>query len=119
VPNFNCFSKCSFHFQVLHNCLGPAPYKAKSPNAGKAQKAGKAGTKWDPFVFGGKGPSNEEVRNLGLDRAAKNGEDASCGANEDTDHQLGQFVKDMSVIGNSSGKCPTILQFHNLIPGLL
>ena len=51
--------------------------KAKSP---KADKKGKSGTTWDPFVFGGKGATGEEAR--GLERGPKGGK---SGADDDTD----------------------------------
>ncbi|TRY64029.1 hypothetical protein TCAL_06273 [Tigriopus californicus] len=67
--------------------------KAKSP---KADKKGKTKTTWDPFMFGGKGATGEEARNL--ERGPKEG--AHGGINDD--HQMAQFVPDSSVIGASA-----------------
>lgn len=82
---------------------GPAPFKpkVKSPKADKTPKAGKIKTTWDPFMFNGKAPSAEELKNL--DRTVKGPEGKS---DEEFDPQLNTFVPDMNVVGKSAGIKP-------------
>lgn len=75
-----------------------AVQKVKSPKSDKSKK-GKEKTTWDPFVFGGRGATGEEAKNL--DRAAnKNGHKDQQENLED--HQINQFVPDLSVVGKSA-----------------
>ena len=90
--------------------LGKKGDKAKSP---KSDKKGKKGTTWDPFMFGGRGPTGEEAKNL--DRSAPAG--AEGAANDALDHQMSQFVPDASVVGNSASKSAMDkISFHFLFP---
>ena len=78
---------------------GPGAFKpkVKSPKADKVPKQGKAKTTWDPFIFNGKGPSEEEARSL--DRTVKSDKEG-----DDTfDPQLRTFVPDMAAVGSSAG----------------
>merc|ERR1711893_344229 len=77
---------------------GPAPYKAKSPKTDKVPKKGKVGTTWGPG-FEGRGPTGKEAENL--DRSVKP-PNFSENNGEEIDTQLNQFVRDRSVIGESS-----------------
>ena len=83
------------HFSV------PGPYKPKTPKAvkspkpEKASKSGKQGTKWDPFMFNGKGPSEREAKEL--ERTVKSGTDTQL------DPQLSQYVPDISRVNQSAG----------------
>ena len=92
------------HFSV------PGPYKPKTPKAvkspkpEKASKSGKPGTKWDPFMFNGKGPSEREAKEL--DRTVKSGTEDDA----QLDPQLNQFVPDISRVNQSAG-----IDLHNSI----
>ena len=81
--------------------LGKKGDKAKSP---KSEKKGKKGTTWDPFMFGGRGATGEEARNL--DRSAPVGAEGTANDPGEgvMDHQMSQFVPDASVVGNSASK---------------
>jgi len=80
----------------------PGPYKPKTPKAvkspkpEKASKSGKPGTKWDPFMFNGKGPSEREAKEL--DRTVKSGTEDDA----QLDPQLNQFVPDISRVNQSA-----------------
>ena len=88
----------------------PAPYKpkklkvVKSSKPEKASKSGKPGTKWDPFMFNGKGPSEREAKEL--DRTVKSGTEDDA----QLDPQLNQFVPDISRVNQSAG-----IDLHNSI----
>jgi len=75
----------------------------KSPKPQKPAKQGKQKTTWDPFTFGGAGAKGQEAAEL--DRSSKdkgrNGENQNDNS-EPTDHQLHQFVPDLTVRGKSS-----------------
>ena len=75
----------------------------KSPKPQKPAKQGKQKTTWDPFTFGGAGAKGQEAAEL--DRSSKdkgrNGEKQNDNS-EPTDHQLHQFVPDLTVRGKSS-----------------
>ena len=87
-----------------------APYKSKTHKAvkslkpEKAFKSSKQGTKWDPFMFNGKGPSEREAKEL--DRTVKSGTEDDA----QLDPQLNQFVPDISRVNQSAG-----IDLHNSI----
>lgn len=81
------------NLSALQKKLAKKGNKAKSP---KADKKGKTKTTWDPFMFGGKGATGEEARNL--ERGPKEGTHGEI----NDDHQMAQFVPDSSVIGTSA-----------------
>ena len=77
---------------------------ASSPTTGKAGKKGKKDTNWDPFIFGGRGATGEEAKNLERGPKASPGGRNGNEDDEEFDPQLHQFVPDASVIGNSASK---------------
>jgi len=87
------------NLRALQGKKGKKGDKAKSP---KSEKKGKKGTTWDPFMFGGRGPTGEEARNL--DRSAPAGAEGAANDSGEgvMDHQMSQFVPDASVVGNSA-----------------
>jgi len=96
----------------------PGPYKPKTPKAvkspkpEKASKSGKPGTKWDPFMFNGKGPSEREAKEL--DRTVKSGTEDDA----QLDPQLNQFVPDISRVNQSAEQCDgqTLARFRGSVP---
>ena len=89
------------NLRALQGKKGKKGDKVKSP---KSEKKGKKGTTWDPFMFGGRGPTGEEARNL--DRSAPAGAEGAANDSGEgvMDHQMSQFVPDASVVGNSASK---------------
>ena len=93
----------SFNFPFVDRAV--SGQKIKSP---KADKKGKEKTTWDPFMFGGRGPTGKEAQSL--ERGPKSPKGGKNGTGEDgmeqevTDFQMSQFVPDASVIGKSSSK---------------
>ncbi len=95
----SCFIVSSANVIVVESDLHVGG-KAKSP---KTEKKGKEKTTWDPFMFGGKGATGQEAKNLDRSAAQSNGNGESE-AGELPDHQMSQFVPDASVIGRSASK---------------
>ena len=77
---------------------GKKANKVKSP---KAAKEGKKATKWDPFMFGGKGATGEEARELERGPKSPKAGKADSGSSEEEDRHYNKFVPDSSVIGKS------------------